>query len=58
MPFLPVPDITQTIKGYESIGFKCIDTNHTWEPDGELNWAQLDWEGASFMIGPDVCGSV
>ncbi len=54
IPFFPVSDIAQTIKWYESIGFKCIGTNHIWEPDCELNWAELGWEGASFMIGPDI----
>ena len=54
IPFLPVPDIDQTIKWYEGIGFKCIGTNHIWEPGCDLNWAHLDWEGASFMIGPDI----
>ncbi len=54
VPFLAVPDIAQTIKWYESIGFKCTGTNHIWEPGCELNWAELDWEGATFMIGPDV----
>jgi hypothetical protein len=44
----------RTIKWYESIGFKCIGTNEIWEPGCELNWAHLDWEGASFMIGPDI----
>ena len=29
-------------------------TNHIWEPDCELNWAELEWEGATFMIGPDI----
>ena len=57
-PFLPVPDITQTIKWYENIGFKCIGTNHIWEPDCGLNWAELDWKGASFMIGPDIRNSI
>jgi uncharacterized glyoxalase superfamily protein PhnB len=54
IPFLAVLDIEQTIKWYEAIGFTCIGTNHIWEPGCELNWAHLDWEGASFMIGPDI----
>ena len=54
IPFLSVPDIAQTIKWYEGIGFKCIATNHIWEPDCGLNWAELEWDGATFMIGPDI----
>jgi hypothetical protein len=52
VPFLRVPDIAQAIQWYESIGFKCTATNHVWEPDCELNWAELDWEGATFMLYP------
>jgi len=51
--FLRVKNIRQTIKWYQDIGFKCTATNHIWEPDCELNWARLEWEGAAFMIGPD-----
>ena len=52
VPFLGVPDIAQTIKWYENIGFTCVGTNHYWEPDCELNWAQLEWQGATFMLYP------
>ena len=53
VPFLQVRNIAQTIKWHENIGFKCVATNHIWEPDCELNWARLEWEGAAFMLGPD-----
>lgn len=49
--FLRVPDILKTIKWYENIGFKCIGTHQ--EPGCELDWALLDWEGASFMLYPE-----
>lgn len=48
--FLRVPDIAQTIAWYESIGFKCLGTHQ--EPGCALDWALLDWEGASFMLYP------
>jgi catechol 2,3-dioxygenase-like lactoylglutathione lyase family enzyme len=50
--FIGVPDIAATIKWYEDIGFQCTGTNHIWEPGCELNWAELDWEGATFMLYP------
>ena len=53
VPFLLVRDVLQTIQWYENIGFVCRATNLIWEPDCELNWARLEWEGAAFMIGPD-----
>ena len=53
VPFLQVRNISQTIKWYEGIGFKCTATNHIWEPDCELNWARLEWDGAAFMLGPN-----
>jgi uncharacterized glyoxalase superfamily protein PhnB len=54
VPFLKVTDIANTIRWYENIGFTCIATNHIWEPeDSELNWAELNWDGATFMLGPD-----
>ena len=53
VPFLKVPNIEQTIKWYQDIGFECAATNHIWEPDCELNWARLEYDGAAFMIGPD-----
>jgi uncharacterized glyoxalase superfamily protein PhnB len=52
VPFLRVSDIAETIKWYESIGFKCNATNHFWEPDCELNWAEIEWQGATFMLYP------
>lgn len=53
VPFLQVFNISQTIKWYEDIGFKCTAINHIWEPDCELNWARLEWDGAAFMLGPN-----
>lgn len=49
--FFRVPDISQTIKWYEDIGFKCLDTHQ--EPGCEIDWALLDWEGAQFMLYPE-----
>ena len=53
VPFLNVENIDKTIQWYERIGFKCTETNRIWEPDCELNWARIEWNGAAFMIGPD-----
>lgn len=53
VPFLKVANVEQTMKWYQDIGFECTATNHIWEPDCELNWARLEWEGSAFMIGPD-----
>lgn len=54
VPFLRVANISDTIQWYESIGFQCTATNHIWEPeDCELNWAEMAWENATFMLGPD-----
>ena len=53
VPFLKVLNVEQTIKWYQDINFECVATNHIWEPDCELNWARLEWNGAAFMIGPD-----
>ncbi len=53
VPFLKVTDLAKTIAWYEAIGFTCVGTNLIWEPDCELNWARLEWEGLAFMIGPD-----
>ncbi len=52
IPFLGVPDIGQTLEWYMSIGFTCSGTNLAWEPDAELNFAQLEWEGAAIMLFP------
>jgi hypothetical protein len=54
IPFLKVAEINKTIDWYESIGFVCTGTNQKWEPGCEINWAELAWQGASFMIGPDI----
>ena len=54
VPFLKVVDIATTIRWYENIGFQCTATNHIWDPkDCELNWAEMSWEDATFMLGPD-----
>ena len=54
VPFLKVADIVATIEWYKNIGFQCTATNHIWEPeDSELNWAEIAWGNAIFMIGPD-----
>ena len=53
VPFLKVLNVEQTVKWYQDINFTCVATNHIWEPDCELNWARLEWNGAAFMIGPD-----
>ena len=52
VPFLRVSDIAATIRWYENIGFKCTATNHLWEPDCELNWAEMEWQGSTFMLYP------
>lgn len=54
VPFIRVPDIAATIKWYESIGFTCTGTNHIWEPGGELNWAEMNLNGAAFMLYPEA----
>lgn len=53
VPFLLVVNIDKTIKWFERLGFKCTATNLIWEPDCELNWARIEWNGAAFMVGPD-----
>lgn len=50
IPFLGVPDIAKAIIWYEYLGFQCTGSNRFWEPDSELTWAQLEWEGAAFML--------
>jgi uncharacterized glyoxalase superfamily protein PhnB len=50
IPFLGVSDIGQTIEWYTAIGFSCTGSNRFWEPESELTWAQLEWEGAAFML--------
>jgi len=51
--FIKVKDLQATIDWYKMIGFECSATNLIWEPDCEINWAKLDYDGAGFMIGPD-----
>lgn len=50
IPFLGVPDIVKTVAWYEAIGFTCSGSNRYWNPEEELSWAQLEWEGAAFML--------
>ncbi len=50
IPFLGVPNIEKAVIWYESIGFACTGSNRYWEPDAELTWAQIEWEGAAFML--------
>jgi uncharacterized glyoxalase superfamily protein PhnB len=52
IPFLGVSNMAQTIKWYMAIGFTCTGTNLNWDPEAELNWAQLEWEGAAIMLFP------
>jgi uncharacterized glyoxalase superfamily protein PhnB len=53
VPFIRVPDIAATIKWYENIDINCTGTNLLWEPDGELNWAEMNFQGATFMLYPE-----
>ncbi|RXK57589.1 hypothetical protein ESA94_20540 [Lacibacter luteus] len=53
VPFLLVKNIPAAIAWYEQLGFSCVATNLIWEPDCEINWARIEWDGAAFMIGPD-----
>lgn len=50
IPFLGVPDIEKTVLWYEYLGFSCTGSNRYWEPDAPLTWAQIEWEGAAFML--------
>jgi hypothetical protein len=52
VPFLGVPDMDKAVAWYMSIGFDCTGTNQLWQPGSELSWAQLEWEGAAFMLFP------
>jgi uncharacterized glyoxalase superfamily protein PhnB len=52
IPFLGVNNMLATLEWYMGIGFTCTGTNLAWEPDAELNWAQLEWEGAAIMLFP------
>ena len=52
IPFLGVNNMAHTINWYTYIGFTCTGTNLGWDPDAELNWAQLEWEGAAIMLFP------
>lgn len=50
IPFLGVNDLERTMQWYIDIGFTCTGSNRFWEPGAELVWAQLEWEGAAFML--------
>ncbi|HMU46359.1 MAG TPA: hypothetical protein PKC72_08330 [Chitinophagaceae bacterium] len=52
IPFLGVPDMERAVIWYTDIGFSCTGSSRFWEPAKELTWAQLEWEGAPFMIFP------
>ncbi len=52
IPFLGVQNIELTVLWYESLGFQCTGSNRYWDPGAELTWAQLEWEGAAFMVFP------
>lgn len=52
IPFLGVSNMYATVEWYMHIGFTCTGTNLAWEPDAEMNWAQLEWEGAAMMLFP------
>jgi hypothetical protein len=52
IPFLGVSNMYATVEWYMHIGFSCTGTNLAWDPDAELNWAQLEWEGAAIMLFP------
>ena len=54
IPFIGVPDLEKTITWYENLGFRCTGSNRFWEPGSELVWAQLEWEGAAFMLFPSM----
>ncbi len=51
LAFLRVSDISKTVAWYEQLGFVCLGTHQ--EPGCDLDWALLDWQGASFMLYPD-----
>lgn len=50
IPFLGVADIARSAEWYMSIGFACTGSSLDWDPDSKLSWAQLEWEGAAFML--------
>lgn len=50
IPFLRVTDIATTIRWYEQIGFACTGTHQ--EPGCDLDWAQLEYDDAVFMLYP------
>ncbi len=54
IPFIGVPDIEAAVTWYEHLGFRCTGSNRFWEPDSPLTWAQLEWEGAAFMLFPSL----
>ncbi|RFS16025.1 glyoxalase/bleomycin resistance/extradiol dioxygenase family protein [Emticicia sp. C21] len=55
VPFLKVKDLDATMAWYGNIGFMCTATNHIWEApqDYGLNWAEMAWQEATFMLGID-----
>jgi hypothetical protein len=52
IPFLGVTNIEQTVLWYQNLGFTCTGSNRYWNPEASLTWAQLEWEGAAFMLFP------
>jgi uncharacterized glyoxalase superfamily protein PhnB len=50
IPYLGVTNLAQTIKWYLAIGFTCTGSSLTWAPHAPITWAQLEWEGAAFML--------
>lgn len=46
-PLLATADISMTKAFYEQLGFKTLNT---WEPDGQLRWCLVEYEGASLML--------
>ena len=52
IPFLGVTDIDRSVSWYISICFACTGNSLDFDPDAPLSWAQLEWEGAAFMLFP------
>src|SRR5687768_18358147 len=50
IPFLGVPHMEKTILWYQELGFSCTGSNRFWDPGADLSWAQMEWEGAAFML--------
>ncbi len=58
-PILIVPDVEETVKWYQDIGFILLATNRKWEPYEEVTWAGLRFESCELMLnggGHDVNG--